>query len=243
MCNKEFKTYNLLLSLTIIILCNCSRNNEDYSIIEKNIPEVTTIEIYDDINVILFPDSIYKVKIYAIEEIISNIKIDTANGSLHIKNKNKHNWLHYSDSITVEVLFGNKLGKIHTHGTGKIISLDTIKTNYIRFYAFNGAGEFNVSIISNSTSVISHSYTTTDFFISGKTNQLSSTARGMGKIKLENLKSNNARIIYNGTNEYFVNAINELNIEILNIGNVYYKGNPEVINIKKTGKGELVLLE
>ncbi len=235
------KIYYYIL-FCLIITC-CTKNKDNYVIYEKKVPEVNQIDIFDDINLVLYPDTIYMVKIETNENIISKIKIDTLEGSLHIENNNKYNWMRYNDSITLHVFFGNKPLKIHSHGTGKITSFDTLKTSFIRFYAFNGAGEYEVKIISAITSVVSHSYSTTDFYIIGKTNLISSHAKGMGKMYLQNLEAKKANIIYDGTNEYYVNVTEELNVTLKNIGNIFYKGNPKIIKIERIGKGELIPLE
>jgi len=242
MRNRKIHIFLASLIFAISLVC-CQDDATDNIIIEKDVPAVNTIDVFDDINIILYPGTTYRINIDAPEDLIDNIIADTVAGSLHIKNNNKFNWMHYLDSVKVHVFFGNGVVIIHTHGTGSVSTFDTLTSDYIRFYAFNGGGIFKIDVKANTVSLISHSYTTTDFTISGTANALSSHAKGMGKIKLENLLVKKADIIYNGTNEYFINVSEELKVNLLNAGNVYCYGNPDSINLSMEGEGKLILLE
>lgn len=225
----------------LFFITSCDYGTSDnYVEMEKDVPVIDLVEVHDNINVVLLPDTFYKVRLAAPEDLIHNIFMDTINGALHIKNENKNNWKYYNDSITVYLFFGNQPLKIQTNGTGIISSVDTIKTNYLRCYAVDGSGCFNILINAKTLQLIAHSFPTTDFNFFGKTNYLSTHLKGMGQIHLEKLEADNANMIYNGTNECIVNVKKLLVISIRNIGNVYYIGQPDSIKLEREGEGNLI---
>lgn len=223
---------------------SCEKNiSHNYSEIDKTIPEISKIQVYDDINLVLHPDTLYLSKIIAPEELIDNIHIDTLENYLVLNNLNKPNWKFYGDSVVVHLYCGNKVNRIETNGTGYIRNTETLIVTNITTYVYNGAGEINLKINSKTLSIPCHQYTTTDVHISGTTENITAYFKGKGKAMLKNLHAKNATVIYEGTNEFYLNVTGLLKVNILNSGNIYYTGNPDSIIIEKTGTGNLVKLD
>ena len=87
--------------LSILIFTLCSKNdNDNYIEVIKVVPEVNTIEIYDNINLVLHSDTLFETKIVAPDYLINEVFIDTINGALQLENRNRNKWKYYLDMIT-----------------------------------------------------------------------------------------------------------------------------------------------
>jgi hypothetical protein len=126
--------------------------------------------------------------------------------------------------------------------SGNIISTNTIVSDSLNIAVWDGSGLIDMDI-QTVNSVLSLHYGTVDFYIHGYTQVNYIYAASYGPFHCLDLVSTFCFMNNRGSNDCFVNCTKVLEVEIENIGNIYYKGDPEFIKSKITGTGQLIKLE
>ncbi len=248
---KIGKNITIIGILITAIMVSCSEDGlfhyidkpDEQVMTIDTLPEIHRLLINDDLNVKLFSDTINALSIKANKILHKNITYEIINDSLILRNNNPYNWASYHDSVFIEFHVTNRLNRIESHGTGNITCNDTIYFQNILLYAFNGAGCFNLIVNTDNISIVSHSFSTTFYKIFGISNTLRTRTRGMGNIDCIDLNCKNATIFHEGTNNCTINVSNELYVKIWSIGNVFYKGNPAILEKELKHNGDLIHLD
>ena len=79
-----------------------------------------------------------------------------------------------------------------------------------------------------------------DFNIHGVSKFLYVYTNGNGWMYCQDMLADKVHVSSNGTGDVFVNAENELRVELRSIGNVNYYGNPVLNVTEHTGSGEVI---
>jgi hypothetical protein len=178
------------------------------------------------------------VEVEAGKHLLPLIKTEVTDGTLYITNDNKCNWMRsYSIEINVYIHVKN-LEELRSYSSKNIHSVNTITTPVINIYDFN-SGDITMDISSN------ESYTKQmgaagDITVTGNTNFNYVFDQGYGFLHLENLQSSSAMIVQHGTGDIYVQTKDTLDVEITDVGNVYYSGNPVISQRPSTGSGKLI---
>jgi len=202
--------------------------------------QVTRLFVDDNIHVKLLPDTINKLVIEAPEKAIDGIKQYKGSDSLYLVNENKHNWLNYTDSVIVTVHFGNHLTSINTMGTGNIHSVGTLQPNKLTLYAWEGASDFYIDIVAGHLRMVSHSITTSGFYVNGRVNTVNLAIKGRGKVNALLLDCPSVDVKHYGANHLFLFADSVLSGNLYGVGNIYFTGQPDIVSVNITGDGKLL---
>jgi hypothetical protein len=81
-----------------------------------------------------------------------------------------------------------------------------------------------------------------DIILTGQCNECFIYGRGNGFIRTEKLQSQYVYVNNISSGDYFIWAENKIDALVQYIGNVYYKGNPTIINKEESNKGKLIPL-
>ena len=218
-----------------------------------------TISMYNNVNVKLIQSDHPHLELTCPENLIDNITTEIEGDTLVIKNENDFNWLRSFDySIDLTVYYDNLL-TINYASIGDLIGLDTLRgfmelsidstgldidTIPIKTFHLNineGCGKidlpFNCDVVKcifgNGTSEVT---------LSGTAAYTDIIMRSYGVVHAENLKSIFVRVKSNSTNDAYVYSTNKLTVWLYSIGNVYYRGNPWIVQ-ECEGDGRVIKLE
>lgn len=229
----------MLLCCLLLHACEALVDDKkSYVTREIELTPVGALHVYDNISVYLVPDTIGVIKINAPEGY--SVKIDSLPGGIRLYAHITKRWQYYTDSVVVYVGFGNNITSVNNYSTGNIASTGTITSQNLLLYSQAGSGQFNVRVRNHSLRIISHSFTTSDFFIKGETQTLQLVNKGMGMYHLTNLGYQAASIQQRGTGNIYMHVNDSTDIAIRASGNVYYSGSLSVIQLERTGTGELI---
>ena len=195
-----------------------------------------TIELEDNVSLVLTQSADYLISVEAGENLIDLIETELKYNILTIRNKNKCNWVRsYNKPITVYVSL-SKLVSLQYRSAGDVIVTNEFVLDSLRVESWGGAGMVNMTVDCGVGVYAIHTGTG-DLNISGKTGVSYVWNSGNGFFFGENLNTNYTFISTKGTGDCYVNAVTDLGATILHIGNIYYRGNPEVTaDIRGTGK-------
>jgi hypothetical protein len=200
------------------------------------------VEVYDNINLILTQDSVHTgIKVEAGENLIDGITTEIDSGRLVIKNANSCNWLRRFDIPINVYLNFTKLDTVIFRAAGNVTCTNEWENDSVFFDVIEGGGQANLKL-NVFKAFLYIQYGTVTLNASGFSQVTFISSRGYGPIHAENLKS---KFTYAGTfspNDIFVNASVRLEVEIGNIGNAYYCGDPAEVSTNIYGGGKLIKL-
>jgi hypothetical protein len=200
----------------------------------------TTIELQDNINLSLsHSNSNNSVQVESGKNLIKGIKTEISGGVLTIRNENWCNWMRSFDvPLNVHVSVG-KLDSLVYRGSGDITCMNHLQNDSIKIDVWEGAGSIQLKLSNEKTKLIVHQGTV-DLTISGSSWVGILASNGYGFLDCQAL---NTQYTYLGTtspNHCYVNAQQYLSVEINNIGDVYYSGDPRTVDLQTSSTGELI---
>lgn len=159
---------------------------------------------------------------------------EVQNGTLKVKWKKGTN-VRTTKSTKVTVHFEDLSG-VALSGSGDIISKDMISTDEMDI-AVAGSGDIRLEIDAmESKAAISGSG---DIELSGSSKSFEAAVAGSGDIEAYDLKSDEAELKISGSGTIHANVANELVARVSGSGNIKYKGNPRIEDVKVSGSGNV----
>lgn len=202
----------------------------------------TTISVYDNINLILTQDPyVNRIVVEAGENLIDGITTKIDSGKLVLRNENSCDWLR-SFKVPVNVYLNfTRLDSLTFQAAGNVTCTNDWSNHSVYVEVIEGSGHLDLKIqayrtfffIPNGTTLI------TATGISEVTTVISSS---FGPVHAEDLASKFTYISTHSPNDIFVSSSIDLQVEIGNIGNVYYRGDPANIQTELLSEGRLFRL-
>ena len=235
-------TYIILL--TIIFGCkkpnerSCWKSNGEVSYINTNITTTNNkITVFDDLNLILINDSLNEIIIEGPKNLIKLIKIDQKNHQITIKNNNRCDFLRKDMEINIHYHY-KQLDTIILKGYGNVNNNGKINHS-IFINAKDALCSINLKLNNDSNKIIIQNGST-DINLSGNCSYFYFYNEGFGPLKAFELEAKKTHIHSNSISNSEINVTEQLNAEIRNNGNIYYKGTPAIIQTTISGNGRLI---
>lgn len=259
MKRRHFAALFFLISL---LLASCSKvfTNGTPITEERNLAHrVNTIFMHNNVNVKLVKSDRPRMLLTCPENLIQKVTTEIIGDTLYIKNENSHNWLRsYDYSIDLTVYYNN-LRQINYASNGKLTCIDSIKgvteliidnsdigidSSWIRTFTLNvneGSGDIDLTFdcqvmrnrLLNGTSHVT---------LRGYAEYIEFTMSSYSVVHAETLNSNFVRVQSHSCNDAYVWARTKISAWLHNIGNVYYKGNPMIVQ-ECYNEGKVIKLE
>lgn len=245
---------NLLskISLVFLLLISFACNKENAPDCIKSTGEIVrqerqtayfhSIELHDNVNLVLNQSSGQKLVVEAGENLVGKITSEvTADSVLVIRNENTCNWVRsYEKPVNVYLDFVD-LKSIEYRSVGDVTNLDTLRLDSLNIDVREGAGTIDLKINVPLCRASLH-YGTSDIKLSGIAGLCVVYASGLGLIDNRNLDTRILYINNRSSNDVYIRVATTLGATIENIGNIYYYGNPAV-SLNRTGTGNLIKLD
>jgi hypothetical protein len=234
-------------AVILIFLLGCSKDNgvcvssTGKTIIQDRVTQpFHTIEVYDNINLILTQDSVLdKITVEAGENLIDGITTKLDSGRLVIRNENSCNWLRsFEVPVNVYLTF-TRLDTIVFQAAGNINCTNDWTNESVILDVIEGSGQINLKLQAFRTYIIAK-YGTTNIQLSGYSQITTLISYSFGPLHAENLASKFTYVSSYSSNDMFVYSSVDLQVEIGNIGDVYYTGNPATISTNIYNEGRLI---
>lgn len=241
MINKVYITISVLF-----FLASCSKpenrscwksNGEINSITSEWIQTHHTIELKDDINLILINDSLNYLTIEGPENLIEFIDISYDSDKMIMSNLTRCDFLRKPQPINVYYHY-TELKRIELVGYGTLSNYNNIYHN-INIQANESLSDINLQLQNDSTYLILIKGSL-DVTLNGSSNYLYGYASGFGPFDAKSLSCNNAHGHSTGLGDFFLHATDQLTIELRSRGNFYYSGDPLNTHFIQTGTGKIV---
>ncbi len=236
----NIKYLTILFSIFAFYSCNkpdaqnCIKSTGDLITETKNLPNFSTIDLYGKIDLYLINSDENRIEISAGENLIPKITSIITDSTLKIDNENKCNWVRsYKKGQIIVKLYFTQLNYIKINGENNVFSnnTDTLTFKNITIEVKSGISNINLIQKSDKTHLVIHDGSG-EVFLKGKTNSLYVWNNGISLVDLRNLKTDYIYFVAKSQNKSFINCNNKLDVDLYENGDVYYYGNPLIINEK-----------
>lgn len=240
---KIMKKLSVLL-FTGLISLSCSaqwgktiKGNGNNVTIERNTGDYDGVAVSGWFDVDLVAGSEGEIILEGEENLLEYIITEVKDGKLVIKtekgvNLKSSNWksgIH----ITVPV---ESISSVAMSGSGDIVGKTKIKSDKFST-AMSGSGDITLDIDTNSISASMSG--SGDISLSGKTTDFEATISGSGDIEAYDLEADNVDATVSGSADIQVTANKSLKARVSGSGDISYRGNPEKVNTKTSGSGDI----
>lgn len=244
---KVLKVALLLLLFLQVTSCKKPENRSCWkgagSSISKIIvlPDFQQMEIHQRLKIELIQDSVSFMEVIAGENLVNFIDWKVVDGKLEIWNRNKCPFLRYkNDELTLKIHF-SALSKLIYWGSELLTSKDTIQTNHLDVLMNDGAGDLNLTVVANSINVVNpHGFS--NISLGGTCNFLRLDIDGYGRFDARQMQvTDSISLMYasNGISYLSANQV-KLKAELSSTGDIWYYGQPSVIEKIRYSSGDLI---
>ncbi|MCF6296502.1 MAG: DUF2807 domain-containing protein [Flavobacteriaceae bacterium] len=238
MTNKYLK---LGLSLLIILLFSTHCDAQNYERVKGDgnvITDTRQVGNFDNIGVSgsfdvdLVKGKEGKVTINIEKNLLPYLVTVVKDGKLKIKWK-KGTRIRTRKGVHLIVYF-NDINGVSVVGSGDIVSKDLIKSDRFEV-SIVGSGDINLNIEANSVEArVSGSG---DLDLEGSATNFDARVSGSGNISAYGLQTDKSTLRVSGSGDITISVKNELNAKVSGSGDIGYKGNPKIEDIKVSGSG------
>ena len=231
-----------------------------------------TICIYNNVNVKLVSSDRQYIELTCPKNLIEKVTTEVKGDSLIIKNENDYNWIRSFDYSIDMTVYYDSLREITYASIGDLrcsdsirgystllidtipldsiqldtlnIVIDTIETHLSHNFVLRikeGCGDIDLCFSCDVLKTV-FSFGTSKVTLRGKAAYAEHYLKSYGTIHAENLNSYIVKVQSQSTNDIYVWARNVLEAYLSSIGNVYYKGNPWIVQ-ECTNEGQVIKLE
>ena len=227
-----------------VITVSCSKGGKCFSnsgsviMQERPVSPFDSIDLADDVNLILTQDTVDRIRVEAGSNIISGITTGIVNRQLMIRNLNTCNWLRSYDKPLNVYVSVRRLWKIYYNAAGNISTANTLRADSIRIEVWGGCGTIDLRLDCNK-GWFNLNMGTADYQLHGRCDIADFYLNDMGLCQAGELGTRYCSVTNRGTNNCYVRVSVALYAIIQNIGSVYYTGEPASVGGKISGSGVL----
>ncbi|MGZ3862318.1 MAG: GIN domain-containing protein [Bacteroidia bacterium] len=221
-------------------MCDCFKPRGETKIETRQLKDFGTLQVFDKINVYYTQDTTITVptaQVVTGKNLISSVTTEVINGSLEIRNLNKCNFMRGEHNDITVYITSPKTKVFYQEGVGDLFFTNNLVADTVSLYLRN-SGDVHMKV--NTSYVDSHMHGVGDVYIEGHTTGSYFYCIGQGFIHAENLYADNTYILYGSNGIAKIRVSADLNAVLTSTGNVYYGGNPPLIQKTITGKGSLI---
>jgi len=236
-----------LMILSILVLIGCSHADDLLSsygtdtTVKRQVESFNKITAGEKFDIILVQDSAQEglIEITAGDHVIDGYTTEVNNGELIIKNKNKFNWIRKLKVRQTVVIYFRHIDKLQINGSAKFSCRDTIFQSGILEVNHAGLEDANLNIKGNYIFV--NCGNTGGVALSGSCFLFSGSADDISFVDTRNLKAKKCYFTSYSRMDSHVNGIEELDIRLFGVGNVFYNLAPSnILKIEDSGEGEVI---
>jgi hypothetical protein len=221
-------------------LFDCTKSTGKEITINRSIAGFDELYISDNVDVVLKKGSAYSVRVTAGGQLIDGIITEKQGNKLYIRNENRCNWVRdLRNKYTVELTIPTELKHIYYDGSGDITAEDSLGYDGFLFECWNGSGDIRL-LLNSENSFLKINLGRCLIMASGKVTNNYIYLHDVGVVHASGLIAENTTVKNSSTGNAEVYATNRISAEIEHTGSIYYTGNPQLIDLNRTGSGNLI---
>jgi len=237
----------ILFSLSVILftsckkehLFDCFKSTGEIISVKRSVSYFHSIHIDKQVDLVFHRGYKSELQVTGGANLVGGIITEIRDNTLFISNENKCNWVRdFNKRIKIEI-YCDSIIYIENYGSGNITFADTLFCADFRYDNWGATGDmdflfdinhFYCNIHNGTANLVSGGIIKTNIFY----------YNGYGKMNLSGASSITTYITNNGTGDIRILVTNELYAKISGSGNIYYSGNPYLVQKEITGTGHLI---
>lgn len=237
------KKFSVLACVALISL-SCSAqwgktikgNGKDVTV-ERNIGDYEGVAVsgWFDVNLVAGKEG--EITLQGEENLLEHIVTEVKDGKLVIKTEKginlKTSGWDSGIQITVPV---ETISYVSLSGSGDIVGKTNIKSDKFSI-AMSGSGDITLDVDTDSLSASMSG--SGDITLRGSTTDFEATISGSGDIEAYDLEADNVSASISGSADIHVTANKSIKARVSGSGDISYRGNPEKIDTKTSGSGDI----
>ena len=221
---------------------DCLKSNGPVTVQRRAISrQLRQLLVYDNVDVIIVPDTARYAEVRAGEHVLSDIEFSTPAGpsQLVIRNTSRCNWVRSYDTPREVRLHLPYLKQIEQHGYG-LISTEGQWAQDTLFLRIQSTGDFNMNV--RSTYLYVDSFDAGDLTLSGFAHDFHPNLGANGFLFASGLRADYCYFFTYPTwvGDAHVRPLQNLGGTLNGSGTFYYTGTPSLIDVKGPNKGRLM---
>ncbi len=238
----------IALLIFLCLLCGCQREQMDHCVMStgnihtelRSMDGYHSIDLDDRIDLVMEHGSATTIAVEAGENLIDQVITEVRDSVLYIRNDNRCNWVRsFKPRITVSVPV-EVVRKLTLRGTGDVTARDTIVRHEFGLEQWGAMGTVDLLLDVNVVKIGLHTGAG-NVVIKGMAGHLAEYYSGMlGIIDASQLMARYVSINSSGVGDMRCWATDGMDVQILDAGDVYYRGDPLEFYSLITGTGRLI---
>lgn len=238
-----------LLLVGVLLLSGCEKDQLDDCITSagpmrieaRSIGDFHKVELHDRVDLVLEERATGTVSVEAGRNLLGQVETEVRDGMLIISNRNTCNWVRsFKPRITVRVPI-EQAGFLILKGTGNVSSTSTVRRGEFRIEQGGGQGTAVIDVDVDTCVAGLHSGAGNVVY-TGRAGLAFLYSAGMGPIDASGLEAERVLVNNSGVTDIRCRAMQEMDAQIYNAGNIYYSGSP-LITSQLLGSGQLIQVE
>ncbi|MBP7409310.1 MAG: DUF2807 domain-containing protein [Flavobacteriales bacterium] len=234
--------------LSALLLIGCEQEQWDDCITsagptrneERIVGDFHTIDLDDRVDLVIEERADGSVSVEAGVNLLGQITTEVSDGTLKVRNGMRCNWVRsFKPRVTVHVPV-DQLAKLVVRGTGNITCADTIIRDRFELEQWSAQGSTSLLLNVTSCSIALHTGAG-DVSLMGRCVQTADLFSGiMGPIDASGMRARLVNVNNSGIADIRCWAEIGLDVQIRDVGDVYYRGDPVTLYTDITGSGSLI---
>lgn len=237
-----------IIPLCALLLTGCEREQWNDCITstgstrteDRTVGDFHTIDLDDRVDLVLEERTSGSVSVEAGENLIAQITTEVSDGTLKVRNEMRCNWVRsFKPRITVHVP-ADQVAKLVLRGTGHVSCADTILRDRFELEQWSAVGSADLLLAVTSCSIALHTGAG-DVTLRGRCHQTADLFSGIqGPIDASGMITRFVNVNNSGITDVRCWVTEQLNVQIHDVGDVYYRGEPSGVQETITGTGRLI---
>ena len=171
--------------------------------------------------------------------LIDDVITDVQDGTLIIRNNNTCNWVRSFKNKFIVHIIVDTLAHIDYSGVGDIVFVNQFLVDSFRIEIFDGWGDIDLKYKGNYLRLV-HNIGGVNFNVTGEADDFYLYLADNGQADCSAMKTRLNQVWSLSTGNCRINVTEKLNARLSYIGNVYYSGNPPIIDLTLESTGKLI---
>ncbi len=231
-----------------MLLLGCQREQMDDCITsagsmrteERITGDFHTIDLGDRVDLVIEEHAFGSIAVEAGSNLLGQITTEVGDGILTVRNEMRCNWVRsFKPRVTVHVPV-DQLAKLVLRGTGNVTCRDSIIRDRFELEQWSAQGSASLLLSVTSCSIALHTGAG-DVNLAGRCMQTADLFSGIqGPINASQLRTRLVNVNNSGIADVRCWVTDQLNVQIKDVGDVYYRGDPQDVQEVVTGSGSVI---
>jgi hypothetical protein len=225
----------LIVAFSLASCGECLQGTGDAVVEKRTVESFVTLEINGSMNVSVrqaLISDLNRIEVRAQENLIPHIITRIDGARLIIETDECVN-----ASVPIEISVAcTGVERIINNGSGNVTSTNTLKSED---FDIENSGSGNMTLSLNVDDLDVENNGSGDIYLSGDAHEITLDNDGSGSFDSFSMKTFVATVSNDGSGKVQLRVKDELNAELSGSGNILYKGDPQEINLKSNGSGNI----